>query len=159
VNVYSNNSDKKYNILFVSTPEEADVILLWLTPGSKSLFESDGSPIYLSLSKNGIDVSHVNALIAKKPTILAINYTNPWVINEIYNPTVQTNCKGIIATFNTTAVALLDIVTGKFNPSGQMPFTTPISEEAVQKQLSDVPGYLKGKEYALFRYGEGLRYK
>ena len=159
VNVYTNNSDKKYNIEFVSTPEEADVILLWLTPGSKSLFESDGSPIYLSLSKNGIDVSHVNALIAKKPTILAINYTNPWVINEIYNPTVQTNCKGIIATFNTTAVALLDIVTGKFNPSGQMPFTTPISEEAVQKQLSDVPGYLKGKEYALFRYGEGLRYK
>jgi len=159
VNVYSNNSDKKYNIEFVSTPEEADVILLWLTPGSKSLFESDGSPIYLSLSKNGIDVSHVNALIAKRPTVLVINYTNPWVINEIYNSTTQTNCKAVIATFNTTAAALLDIVTGKFNPSGQMPFTTPISEEAVQHQLSDVPGYLKGKDYPLFRYGEGMGYK
>ena len=159
VNVYTNNSDKKYNIEFVPTPEEADIILLWLTPGSKSLFESDGAPIYLSLSKNGIDVSHVNALIAKKPTILAINYTNPWVINEIYNPTAQANCKAVIATFNTTTAALLDIITGKFNPLGKMPFTTPISDEAVQKQLSDVPGYLKGKDYPLFRYGEGLSYK
>ncbi len=158
-NVYSANNNNKYNVEFVNTPEAADVILLWLTPGSKSLFESDGSPIYLSLSKNGIDIDYVNKLSAKKPTIMAINYTNPWVISEIFNPSTKSNYKAVIATFNTTAEALLDVVMGKFNPSGKMPFTTPISEEAVQQQLSDVPGDQKGQGYPLFKYGEGMGYK
>ncbi|HQR94548.1 MAG: hypothetical protein B7Y15_05585 [Bacteroidetes bacterium 24-39-8] len=53
------------NLEFVKTPEEADMILLWLHPGGKSLFGSDGSPIYLSLSKNAIDVNYVKGLVAK----------------------------------------------------------------------------------------------
>ena len=148
-----------YNVEFVKTPEEADYVLLWLTPGSKSLFQSDGSPIYLSMSKNAVDVKYVNTLTAKKPTILVINYTNPWVIDEIYNSQTIKNIKGVIATFGTTNEALLDVVLGKFNPTGKMPFTTPISESAVGKQLSDVPGYLKGKDYALFKFDEGISYK
>ena len=147
-----------YPIEFVKTPEEADKILLWLTPGSKSLFQSDGSPLYLSLSKNGVDTGYINQLTAKKPTILVINYTNPWVISEIYNAATQKQIKGVMATFGTTAEAVLDVVTGKFYPSGKMPFTTPVSEEVVEKQLSDVPGYLKGNGYALFHYKEGLSY-
>ena len=148
-----------YGVAFVRTPEEADVILLWLSPGAKSLFESDGSPIYLSLSKNGIDVDYVKKLVAMKPTILTINFSNPWVIDEIYNNTTRQNIKSVLATFNTTTDALLDVVCGRFNPSGKMPFTTPVSEAAVEKQLSDVPGYLKGADYALFTYAEGLRYQ
>jgi len=148
-----------YNVEFVKTPEEADYVLLWLTPGSKSLFQSDGSPLYLSMSKNSVDVNYVNTLTAKKPTILVVNYTNPWVIDEIYNNQTMKNIKGVIATFGTTNEALLDIVLGKFNTTGKMPFTTPVSESAVGKQLSDVPGYLKGKEYALFKFDEGLSYK
>ena len=148
-----------YNVEFVKTPEEADYVLLWLTPGSKSLFQSDGSPIYLSMSKNAVDVKYVNTLTAKKPTILVINYTNPWVIDEIYNSQTIKNIKGVIATFGTTNEALLDVVLGKFNPTGKMPFTTPISDAAVGKQLSDVPGYLKGKDYALFKFDEGISYK
>ena len=148
-----------YNVEFVKTPEEADYVLLWLTPGSKSLFQSDGSPLYLSMSKNAVDVNYVNTLTAKKPTILVINYTNPWVIDEIYNSQTIKNIKGMFATFGTTNEALLDVVLGKFNPTGKMPFTTPISEAAVGKQLSDVPGYLKGKDYALFKFDEGISYK
>ena len=148
-----------YNVEFVKTPEEADYILLWLTPGSKSLFQSDGSPLYLSMSKNSVDVNYVNTLTAKKPTILVVNYTNPWVIDEIYNQQTIKNIKGVLATFGTTNEALLDVVLGKFNPTGKMPFTTPISEAVVDKQLSDVPGYLKGKDYALFKFDEGLSYK
>lgn len=144
---------------FVKTPEEADMILLWITPGSKSLFEADGSPLYLSLSKNGVDINYINGLTAKKPTILAVNYTNPWVIDEIYNDKTKARFAGVLATFGTTNAALLDIITGRFNPTGKMPFTTPISEDEAQKQLSDVPGYLKGKQYGLFWYDEGLGYK
>ena len=147
------------NLVFVKTPEEADIVVLWLTPGARSLFEGDGSPIYLSLSKNGVDVNYVNSLSAKKPTILVVNYTNPWVIDEVYHAGTRQRFAGILATFGTSQDALIDILTGKFNPSGKMPFTTPVSEEQAQKQLSDVPGYLKGKEYGLFWYDEGLKYR
>ena len=147
------------NLVFVKTPEEADIVVLWLTPGARSLFEGDGTPIYLSLSKNGVDVNYVNSLSAKKPTILVVNYTNPWVIDEVYHAGTRQRFAGILATFGTSQDALIDILTGKFNPSGKMPFTTPVSEEQAQKQLSDVPGYLKGKEYGLFWYDEGLKYR
>ncbi|MHA4844398.1 glycoside hydrolase family 3 protein [Flavitalea antarctica] len=157
-NIYS-AKEINHNVEFVKTPEEADLILLWITPGGKSLFESDGSPIALSLSKNGVDINSINQLIAKKPTILAINYTNPWVIDEIYNDQTRSNIKGVIATFGTSTDALLDVVTGKFNPTGRMPFTTPVSEAAVKDQKEDVPGYLEGSRYALFRYDEGISYK
>jgi beta-glucosidase len=141
------------NITFVSTKEEADVVLLWLIPSGGGLFSSQGKPIELSLSKNKIDVAHVNEIITVKPTIVAINFTNPWVIDEID----KGNCKTILATFGTTQEALLDIVSGVFKPTGKMPFTLPISEKAVSENQSDVPGFMKSN-YALFKFGEGLQY-
>ena len=156
-NVYT-STDHPYGIEFVATPEEADQIILWIMPGSKSMMSSDGSPLFLSLSKNAVDIDYIKNLTEKKPTILVINYTNPWVIDEIYNPKTNKNIKGVMATFGTTREALLDVITGKFKPTGKMPFTTPVSEEAAQNQLSDVPGYLKGASYGLFKYREGLSY-
>jgi beta-glucosidase len=157
-NVYQANNSN-YNIEFVKTPEEADEIVLWITSGSKSLFDSDGSPLYLSLSKNAVDVEYINKLTTKKPTTIIINYTNPWVIDEIYNDKNKGNIKAVLATFGCTAEAVLDVITGKFNPTGKMPFSTPISEQAAQNQKSDVPGYLEGKGYALFNLNEGMSYK
>ena len=151
--------DNKYNVEFVKTPEEADEIVVWITSGSKSLFDADGSPLYLSLSKNAVDVGYINQLTAKKPTTLIINYTNPWVIDEIYNDNNKGNVKAVLATFGCTTDAVLDVITGKFNPSGKMPFSTPVSEQAAQNQKSDVPGYLEGKGYALFNVNEGISYK
>ncbi len=154
-----NSNDNNYPVTFVNTPEEADVVLLWLVPAGNSLFGSTGAPVSISLSKCTVDVDYVNNLTAKKPTVLVVNYTNPWVINEIYNDKTKGNIKAVLATFGTTADALLDVVTGKFNPTGKMPFSTPISDEAVKNQKEDVPGYLEGKGYALFNYNQGLSYK
>lgn len=108
----------------------------------------------MNLSANRIDVKHANELIQSKPTIVAINYTNPWVIEEID----QANTQTIIATFGTTQEALLDIVTGKYNPSGKMPFTTPKNMQVVEENKSDVPGYLEGPNYPLFKFGAGIGY-
>jgi beta-glucosidase len=96
----------------------------------------------------------VNEILNAKPTILAINFTNPWVIDEID----KGKAKSILATFGTTQDALLDIVNGAFKPTGKMPFTTPISEKAAQENKSDVPGYLEPKGYGLFMFGDGLSY-
>ena len=59
---------------------------------------------------------------------------------------------------NFTSDALLDIVTGTFKPTGKMPFTTPISQKAVEENQSDVPGFMKPKGYSLFKFGVGLSY-
>jgi beta-glucosidase len=139
---------------FVSTKEEADVVLLWLVPTAGGLFSSQGAKIDLNLSANRIDVNHVNEILNAKPTIVAINYTNPWVIEEIDKGAA----KSIIATFGTTQDALLDIVTGAYKPTGKMPFTTPRSQAAVEANKSDVPGYMEGPNYGLFAFGHGLTY-
>lgn len=143
-----------WNLEFVSTREAADVVVLWLTPNMGSLFNSSSAPIELQLSKNKIDIAHVNETTYHKPTVVVINYTSPWVIDEIDNPNVKT----VLATFGTSSEALLDVLSGKFNPGGKMPFTTPVSRKAVLDNQSDVPGYMKPKEYALFRLGDGLSY-
>jgi len=54
---------------------------------------------------------------------------------------------------------LLDVVSGTFNPTGKMPFTTPVSMKVVHENQSDVPGYLKPSGYGLFKFGDGLSYK
>ncbi|MEA1787096.1 glycoside hydrolase family 3 N-terminal domain-containing protein [Arenibacter sp. GZD96] len=155
-NIFTDTTNK-WAVEFVDAPEKADVIVLWLIPKGKSLFASDGSPLYVSLSKNGIDIERVKSLSAKKQTILAINYSNPWNISEVYGAS-NSGIKGVLATFGTTQDALLDVVTGAFNPSGKMPFSTPISEEAAQHQKSDVPGYMEPKGYSLFSFDEGMSY-
>ena len=144
-----------WNLEFVSTKDEADVVLMWLIPNGGGLFSSAGTPIELGLSKNRIDVAHVNEIKNSKPTIVVINYTNPWVIDEIDND----NLKTVLATFGTTQDALLDVLSGKFNPSGKMPFTTPVSMKVVLENKADVPGYLEPAGYALFKFGDGLSYK
>jgi len=145
-------------LTFVGTPEEADVILLWLKPSMRPLFPADDSPLSVGLSACAVDVDYINSLTAKKPTILAINYSNPFVIDEIYNKETKPRFVGILATFGVEPDALLDVVTGKLNPTAKMPITTPISNQAVDNNKEDVPGYDEGPDYPLFKFNEGLSY-
>ena len=146
------------DLSLVSSPEEADVLLFWIVPKGKSLFQSKGQPISLRLSDNKVKVDRIKQLSAQKPTLLAINYTNPWVIDEIYSSTTP-QVKGVLATFGTTLEALLDIVSGAASPEAKMPFSTPISEKAVDQQKADVPGFEEQEEnYALFHYDEGMSF-
>ena len=138
---------------FVDKKEDADVVLVWLIPTSGGLFNNSYKEIDIRLSQNKINIDHVNELIHSKPTIVAINFSNPWVIEEIDFAKAS-----ILATFGTTQDALLDVVRGAFNPSGKMPFTTPKNMEAVKNNKSDVPGFMEGEGYGLFKFGEGLSY-
>lgn len=139
---------------FVATKEDADVVLLWLIPTSGGLFSATSKPIELSLSKNRIDVGHVNELLKSKPTVLVVNFSSPWVLNELDS----TAAKTVLATFGTTAEAVLDVVSGAFKPTGKLPFTIPASEKAVVDNQSDVPGHREGAGYALFPFGAGISY-
>ncbi len=143
------------NIEFVNSKEEADCVILWLFPTTGGLFSSNGKPIELSLSKNKIDIAHVNEILHSKPTVLVVNFTNPWVIDEID----KSKAKTILATFGTSSAALIDVINGKFKPSGKLPFAIPSSEQAVSENKSDLPGSLEKPGYALFNFGHGLQYK
>ena len=141
-------------IEFVKDKKEADLVVLTVTPNAGGLFSSTGAEIKLQLSDNKIDVAYINEVTSGKPTVVVINYTNPWVIDEIDTENLQT----VLATFGTSSDALLDVLTGKYSPTGKMPFTTPKSRQAVLDNQSDVPGYLKPDGYALFKFGEGFGY-
>ena len=143
-----------WNVEFVKDKKEADIVVLWLTPNAGSLFNSTGAEIELQLSKNKIDIAHVNEITSGKPTVVVVNYSSPWVIDEIDTK----NLKTVLATFGTTSDALIDVLTGKYNPTGKMPFTTPVSRQAVLDNQSDVPGYLKPSSYALFKFNDGIGY-
>lgn len=148
------SNQQQWGIEFVTDKKEADLVVLWLMPTAGSLFSSTGSEIKLQLSDNKIDVAYINEVTSGKPTVVVVNYSNPWVIDEIDGKNLQT----VLATFGTSSDALLDVLTGKYNPTGKMPFTTPKSRQAVLDNQSDVPGYLKPAGYALFKYNEGIGY-
>lgn len=78
-------NDPSWDFQLVDNKEEADLVVLWLNPHFNSLFSSDGSEIDVRLSKNKINTTYVNEVTAQKPTIVVINFTNPWVISEIQN--------------------------------------------------------------------------
>ena len=142
----------KWDFEFVDSKEAADVIVCWLIPNMGSLFNTkEGQAIELELSKNKVEVAKINEMTAAKPTIVVINFTSPWVIEEID----KGNLKTLMATFGNTPEAILDLVSGTFKPTGKLPFSIPKSKEAVLQNQSDVPGFMK-PNYALFKFGDGL---
>ena len=138
----------------VNTPEDADYIVLWLIPKGPSLFQSNGSALHVNLAANGVDTDYVQNLCSKKPTILLVNFSNPWAIDEVYTES-HAHIKSVLATFGCTPEAILDILSGVHPPTAKMPFSTPIDDKAAQNQKSDVPGYLEGENYEFFKFDEG----
>ncbi|MDF2884218.1 MAG: bgxA1 [Clostridiaceae bacterium] len=72
--------------------------------------------------------------MGKKPVIVSINITNPTVVAEF-----EKYVDGIIVEFGVQTQAIMDIVSGKFNPSGLLPFQMPVNMETVENQCEDVP--------------------
>lgn len=69
-----------------------------------------------------------------KPVILVVSATNPMVFQEV-EPLVD----AILIEFGVQTDAVLDMVSGKAEPSGLLPLQMPANMETVEKQLEDVP--------------------
>jgi beta-glucosidase len=70
-------------------------------------------------------------------------------------PELAQDSAALLATFGVSDQALFDVLTGRFAPTGKLPFEMPSSMEAVRGQLEDVPHDSKDP---LFPIGFGLTY-
>ncbi|SMQ77569.1 beta-glucosidase [Bacillus sp. OV166] len=138
--------------------EEATHALVWITPKqdllSKQPLISIGSNTHIYNKNRMIKIQKT------VPTITAINFSSPWLIQEI-----EPNAAAVIGTFGVKTEALIDVIRGKFNPTGKLPLTIPANQEAVANDKMDVPGFDEAPSYAYqaksgdkYRYGFGLSY-
>jgi beta-glucosidase len=97
------------------------------------------------------ELSRILSIINEKPTIICIYLDRPAVIPEIAE-----SATAIFAEFGAYDDAVLDVIFGKYHPTGKLPFEMPSSMEAVRIQKEDLPYDSKDP---LFPFGYGLRYE
>ena len=89
-------------------------------------------------ARNSFDMKIVNdtrARMGRKPVVVLVDVSNPMVFSEI-----EKNSTSILIHFGVQDQALLDIITGAFEPSGLLPFQMPADMKTVEEQSEDVPG-------------------
>ncbi len=89
-------------------------------------------------------------VLDRVPTIVDIYLERPAVIPEIADRST-----GLLSNFGACDAAVLDVIFGRFMPSGKLPFELPSSMDAVRRQKEDVP---YDSEDPLFPFGYGLTY-
>ncbi len=148
-----NNSEvfNKYGQV-VDSPAEADVIFEKLyTPFDKrsdyflEAFFNQGRLFFTEE-----EIAETLELIKQKPSIVSIQLERPAIFS-----TISAAANASIADFGTDDDVMVEILFGKFNPSGKLPFELPSTQEAVEKQLEGLP---YDSESPLFPYGFGLSY-
>jgi beta-glucosidase len=148
-----NKEETKAYTNVVSSMEAADVIVLKInTPDNagpekyflQKLFNHG------SLAFSDKEEARLLKIIQSKPTITVINLQRPAVI-----PSINKYSKALIADFSSKDNIILDLIRGKFKPSGKLPFELPSSMEEVLKQKEDVPYDTKNP---LYKFGAGIGY-
>jgi beta-glucosidase len=95
-------------------------------------------------------IVHVRELAASAPVIVDVFLDRPAILGPIIE-----SATGVVATYGTSPVALLDVLFGAAEPKGKLPFEVPSSMDAVVASRSDVPFDTRDP---LFRFGFGLSY-
>jgi beta-glucosidase len=96
------------------------------------------------------DLARIMGILERVPTIVAITLDRPAVLPEIAAASA-----GLLADFGASDAAILDIVFGRAQPTGKLPFELPSSMEAVVRQAPDLP---HDSESPVFPFGHGLDY-
>lgn len=172
--------EKYYNI--TDKPEEADFGIVFIeSPNSSGYSKEDGYvPITLQYrqytAKNGkpVSIAHdegenrsylgksntpsneydldivleTKQALKNKPVIVSINMKNPTVLEEF-----ESIVDAILINFNVQTQAVLDIISGKYNPSGLLPFQIPANMETVELQWEDA-----SHDMECYRDSEGQTY-
>jgi beta-glucosidase len=145
----------------VDTPEQADVVLLFLNTvfngnqpaGTDSTFDQ-----MMATRFPDTNLAFSDEILAKAASYSDVSQLVTLV--DLNRPAVLTELKGmsgaLVGTFGVSDEAMLDTVFGRHNPVGKLPFELPSSMAEVEAQLEDVPDDTANP---LFPYGWGLRYE
>lgn len=95
--------------------------------------------------------------MGEKPVIVVVNASRPMVFNEF-----ESKVDGILMRFGIGEQAIMDIVSGKVEPSGLLPLQMPANMSTVEKQKEDVPYDMvchKDTEGNVYDFAYGLNWK
>jgi beta-glucosidase len=136
----------------VSTPEEAEIAILRLnTPFEPRTSFAERQFHAGKLDFDAEELSRILEICKDVPTIVDIYLERPAVIPEIAE-----QCTALLTSFGASDTALMDVLYGKFKPTGKLPFELPGSMEAVRNQKEDLP---HDSEKPLFKFGYGLTFE
>lgn len=96
-------------------------------------------------------------MMGNKPVIAVIDVANPMIFHEF-----EQEMNGILIRFGGSAQSVLDVISGKYEPSGLLPIQMPASMSIVEKQYEDVPFDMechKDTEGNSYDFGFGLNWK
>jgi len=95
-------------------------------------------------------------MMGDKPVIVVVNVSRGMVFNEF-----EDRVDGILARFSVGEQAILDIISGKYEPSGLLPMQMPANMSTVEKQKEDIPFDMechKDTEGNVYNFGYGLNW-
>ena len=144
----------------VNTPEEADVVLLFLNTvfngtqpaGTDRTLDKMLASRFpdTNLAFNDEILAKANSYSEVSQLVTLVDLNRPAVLTELNDMS-----SALVGTFGVSDEAMLDVVFGRHNPVGKLPFELPSSMAEVEAQLEDVPDDTANP---LFPYGWGLNY-
>ena len=144
----------------VDSPEDADVVLLFLNTvfngnqpaGTDSTFDQMMATRFpdTNLAFDAEIVSKATSYSEVSQLVTLVDLNRPAILTDLKEVSTA-----LVGTFGVSDEAMLDIVFGRHNPTGKLPFELPSSMADVEAQLEDVAD---DTENPLFPYGWGLSY-
>jgi beta-glucosidase len=145
-----------YGLQPVATPEAADVAIVRASTPYEVLHPTYAFGVRaregnLAFGPGNADYEAIKDISSKVPTIVTVYMDRPAILTEIND-----KAQAIVANFGVTDTALLDVLTGKAEPQGRLPFELPSSMAEVTAQLPDRP---HDTAHPLYPYDYGLTYR
>ncbi|MEP6596643.1 MAG: glycoside hydrolase family 3 N-terminal domain-containing protein [Ginsengibacter sp.] len=118
---------------------------------------------YKNKSVKAINITDLNMVTGTytkmkgKPVIVSVNMSNPMVFSEL-----EKDANAILVNFGVQDQAILDIMTGKNEPSALLPLQMPADMNVVETQFEDVPHDMKvysDEQGNKYDFGFGLNWK
>ena len=97
------------------------------------------------------DLNRLIPLMRRVPTIVVVSLDRPAVLTEL-----EPHAAALVADFGASDPALFDVLFGRHEPQGKLPFDLPFSMEEVLAQRPDTPFDMPNP---LYRFGHGLSYE
>ncbi|QRK06309.1 glycoside hydrolase family 3 C-terminal domain-containing protein [Archangium violaceum] len=146
----------RYGLTVVGTPEEADVAIIRTEAPFETLHpqyvfglrQHEGN---LAFEDGNADYEIIKSVSAKVPTLVTVYLDRPAILTN-----VKDKVSALLGNFGVSDSALFDVLTGKAEPRGKLPFELPSSMAEVEARRSDMPHDTAHPLYPVF-FGLGYR--